>query len=288
MKKLGNFFKKAFTSITIMVVPHNRHRSVNLKIPLAGIVIPCLLAAVGGGYLFYLAVDGLAYKAQHDAMAEKVDFYAAQFNQWDSTITALKTVEGEFRQLFSLKSKDEVLENVDTSFIGSLEVPDLVDELKKTISTVEEIQDYLKTQKDIYVATPKGYPAPGRITSRYGNRKDPFSGETAFHSGIDISCKLGSAIRATADGVVSHSGWTNKSGYVVVIEHGCGFSTLYAHNKSNTVKIGTVVKRGDIIGYVGSTGKSTGPHVHYEVWKNGKTVDARKYVSGKSPATKEG
>ena len=282
MKKLARLFKKAFTSITIMVIPHDNHRPVNLKVPLAGIVIPFLLAAVGSGYLFYLAADGLEYKAQHYAMAEKVDFYSEQFNQWDSTVTALKTVEGEFRQLFSLESKDEVIENVDTSFIGSLEVPDLVDELKKTINTVEEIKDYLRTQKDIYVATPKGFPASGRITSPYGKRKDPFSGEIAFHSGIDISSKPGSPVRATADGVVSHSGWTNRSGYVVVIEHGCGFSTLYAHNKSNTVKIGTRVKRGDIIGYVGSTGKSTGPHVHYEVWKNGKTVNAQKYVPGKS------
>ena len=282
MKKLARFFKKAFTSVTIMVVPHDNHRSVNLKVPLAGIVILFLVAAVGSGYLFYLALDGLEYKAQHYAMTEKVDFYSEQFDQWDSTVTALKTVEGEFRQLFSLESKDEVLENVDTSFIGSLEVPDLVDELKKTIDNVEEIKDYLRTQKDIYVATPKGYPASGRITSPYGKRKDPFSGEIAFHSGIDISSKPGSPVRATADGVVSHSGWTNRSGYVVVIEHGCGFSTLYAHNKSNTVKIGTRVKRGDIIGYVGSTGKSTGPHVHYEVWKDRKTVNAQKYVSGNS------
>ncbi|MBN2320248.1 MAG: M23 family metallopeptidase [Acidobacteria bacterium] len=282
MKKLAHFFKKAFTSITIMVIPHDNHRSMNLKVPVAGIVVPLLLAAFGSGYLFYLAMDGLEYKALHYAMAEKVDFYSRQFNQWGSTVTALKTVEGEFRQLFSLESKDEVLENVDTSFIGSLEIPDLIDELKKTINTVEEIKDYLSTQKDIYVATPKGYPASGRISSPYGKRKDPFSGEIAFHSGIDISSKLGSPIRATADGVVSHSGWTNRSGFVIVIEHGCGFSTLYAHNKSNTVKIGTRVKRGDIIGYVGSTGKSTGPHVHYEVWKNRKTVDAQKYVSSKS------
>ena len=282
MKKLARFVNKAFSSITIMVIPHGNHRSRNLKVPVAGIVIPFLLAVVGGGYLFYLAIDGLEYKAQHNAMVEKVEFYSEQFDQWDTTVTALKTVEGEFRQLFSLESKDDVLENVDTSFIGSLEIPDLVDELEKTINTVEEIKDYLRTQKDIYMATPKGYPASGRITSGYGKRKDPFSGEMTFHSGLDISSKLGSPVRATADGVVSHSGWTNKSGFVVVIEHGCGFSTLYAHNKSNTVKIGAKVKRGDIIGYVGSTGKSTGPHVHYEVWKNRKTVDARKYVLGKS------
>jgi len=281
MKKIFYLIKKAFTSITIMVIPHDSHRSVNMKVPVIGILFAILLVGGGGGYLSWLAVSGLEYKAQHEDMAEKVEYFTEQFNQWESTATALKTVEAEFRQLFSYKTKDEVLENVDTSFIGSLEIPDLIEDLKKRIDTVEEIKDYLSTQKDIYLATPKGYPADGRITSGYGKRKDPFSGELKFHSGVDISSSLGSPVRATADGVVSHSGWTRMSGYVVVLEHGCGFSTLYAHNKSNNVKIGARVKRGDIIGYVGSTGKSTGPHVHYEVWKNRKTVNAKKYLSSR-------
>jgi len=265
-----------------MVIPHDNHKSWNLKVPVIGICATILLAVVGSGYLFCLAISGLKYKAQHYDMAGKVQFYAEQFSRWDSTVTALKTVENEFRQLLSYKTKDAVLENVDTSFTGSLEIPDLVDELKKTIDTVEEIKDYLRVQKDIYVATPKGYPASGRITSPFGKRKDPFNGEMVFHSGVDISSRLGSPVRATADGVVSHSGWTRNSGYVVVIEHGCGFSTLYAHNKSNKVKVGSSVKRGDIIGYVGSTGKSTGPHVHYEVWKEGNPVDAQKFIAQKS------
>lgn len=282
MKKIAYLIKKAFTSITIMVVPHDNHRSMNLKIPVAGIFATLLLAAVGSGYLFCLAISGLDYKEQHYEMADKVEFYSDQFEQWDSTVMALKTVEGEFRKLFSYDTKDDVLENVDTSFIGSLEIPDLVEELKKRIDTVEEIKDYLSVQKNIYLATPKGYPASGRISSSYGKRKDPFSGEMAFHSGVDISSKLGSPVQVTADGVVSHAGWTKRSGYVVVIEHGCGFRTLYAHNKSNKVKIGNRVKRGDVIGYVGSTGKSTGPHVHYEVWKNGRTVNAKSYLTQES------
>ncbi|MEJ2111153.1 MAG: M23 family metallopeptidase [Acidobacteriota bacterium] len=283
MKKLSYLIKQAFTSITIMVIPHDNHKSLNLKVPVIGIVAILLLSALGGGYLVYAALSGMEYKDQHKEMVRKVRFYTEQFKQWDSTVTALKTVEREFSQLFSsYKTRDEVLENVDTSFIGSLEAPDLIDEVKHAIDTVEEIKDFLKTQKDIYLATPKGYPVEGWVSSGYGKRKDPFSGEMAVHSGLDISARLGLPVRATADGVVSHSGWTNKSGYVVVLEHGCGFSTLYAHNKSNKVKVGTKVKRGDIIGYVGSTGKSTGPHVHYEVWKDGRTVDAKKYLSSNS------
>jgi murein DD-endopeptidase MepM/ murein hydrolase activator NlpD len=278
MRSIRTLFKKAFTSVTIMVIPHDNLRALNLKVPVVGLLVSILLATIGGGYVLSLAISGLEYKAQNWAMAEKVNFYSEQFCQWDSTLTALKTVESEFRQLFSLKSREEILENVDTSFIGSLDIPDLVLEVKKTIETVDEIKDYLRIQKDIYVATPSGYPVSGNITSDYGKRADPLSGETVFHSGIDISCSPGFPIRATADGVVSHSGWTQKSGYVVVLEHGCGFSTVYAHNKTNTVKIGRKVKRGDIIGYVGSTGKSTGPHVHYEVWKDGRNVDAQQYL----------
>ncbi len=278
MKIIRMWLKKVFTSVTIMVIPHASLRPLNLKLPAAGLIILILLAIIGGGYVSQLAISGLEYKAQHYAMTERLNYYSGQFYQWASTIVALKKVEDEFRELFSFKTKEEVLENVNTSFAGSLEIPDLIKELKRTIETVDEIKDYLRIQKDIYVATPRGFPVPGKITSFFGNRIDPISGEMEVHSGIDISTNLGSPIKATAHGVVSHSGWTQKSGFVVVLEHGCGFTTVYAHNKANTVKVGQKVKRGDIIGYVGSTGKSTGPHIHYEVWKDGRIVDPEKYT----------
>jgi murein DD-endopeptidase MepM/ murein hydrolase activator NlpD len=261
-----------------MVIPHDGFSSLNLKLPLAGFIGTIVLAAIGGIYVLALAIHSVEYKAQNSAMAEQVKYYSGQFSQWDSTVESLKAAEYRFRRLFSLSSKEEVLENVDSASIGTLEVPNLIAELKKTAETVEEIKDYLEAQRDIYVATPKGYPAAGSITSPYGKRVDPFSGKTVFHTGVDISCNSRTPVRATADGVVSHSGWTDHSGYVVILEHGCGFSTVYAHNSSNTVKVGARVKRGAVIGYVGSTGKSTGPHVHYEVWKNGKTVNALKFL----------
>ncbi len=278
MSSIRPLFKKAFASVTIMVIPHDSVKALNLKVSAVGLLVSIMLAMVGAGYVVSLAISGLVYRAQHQAMVEKVNFYSGQFYQWSSTAVALKTVEREFRRLFSLKSREDVLEQLDASSVGSLEIPDLIQELKKTTETVEEIKNYLHEQKDIYAATPRGHPVRGAITSGYGVRTDPLDGEKAFHSGVDISCSLGSPIQATADGVVSHSGWTVGSGNVVVLEHGCGFSTVYAHNKANAVKFGQRVRRGDIIGYVGSTGKSTGPHVHYEVWKNRKTVDARQYM----------
>lgn len=276
--------KKAFTPVTIMLIPHGNLNALNLRIPVVGLVVCLLMAMVGGGYIVRLAISSLEYRHEHQTMADKVKFYSERFSQWNSTMTALRKVESEFRKIFSLESKEDILRTVDVDnlFIGSIDSPDLEHELKKTIATVGEIKEYLAVQKDIFTATPLGYPADGNISSGYGKRTDPITGLMAFHSGIDISCGRGSDIRATADGVVSHSGWANQSGYVVVIEHGCGFSTVYAHNKSNAVKVGQTIKRGDIIGYVGSTGRSTGPHVHYEVWKDGKSINPYEYLKRRS------
>ena len=277
--------KKAFTSVTIMVIPHDGSRELNLKVPLACLLVSICLAMTGGAYVFSLAVNGLKLRTQNYAMTQKVKFYSEQFHQWNSTVLGLKTTENKFRQLFSFHSKDQVLENVEASSgvsVGSIEIFDLISNLKKTIGTVEEIKNYLSVQKDVYTATPKGYPVPGKITSPFGRRADPINGKLAFHSGVDFSIRQGTPIHCTADGVVSHSGWTEGTGYVVVLEHGCGFTTVYAHNQKNTVKLGQRVKRGSIIGYAGSTGKATGPHVHYEVWKNGKAVDAQPYLQRRS------
>jgi murein DD-endopeptidase MepM/ murein hydrolase activator NlpD len=171
---------------------------------------------------------------------------------------------------------------IETSYSGDIDIQNLMGEIQKTVERVDEIKDYLRIQKDVYMATPKGYPVEGNISSPYGRRDNPISGERAFHSGVDISATSGAPIRATADGVVSYSGWTQSSGNVVLIEHGCGFSTAYAHNRSNAVRVGQRMKRGEIVGYIGSTGKSTGPHVHYEVWEKGKRINPSKFLQGRS------
>jgi murein DD-endopeptidase MepM/ murein hydrolase activator NlpD len=281
MKNIRMFCKKAFASVTILVIPHDHVKTLNLKIPIAFLFVSILLAIIGGGYVVRLAVSGLEYKAQHRAMAAKVRYYSEQFYQWSSTVVALKTVENEFRNLVSLRSKEAVLEQADTSFQGSLEIPELVHELKKTIDSVSEIKNYLRIQKDMFVATPRGFPVSGNVSSTYGKREDPVTGEASFHSGFDISCPSGTPIRATADGIVSHSGWIAGSGNVVVLEHGCGYSTIYAHNTKNIVNVGQQVSKGEILAYSGSTGKSTGPHLHYEVWKDGRNINPQPFLTGR-------
>jgi murein DD-endopeptidase MepM/ murein hydrolase activator NlpD len=278
MNKIRLIIKKAFIPVTIMVIPHDTLKSLKVRIPSIAIFLSLLLSVVGGYHIYSLAINGLEYPA----LAEKVNFYNQQFSQWNSTASALKEAEEDFRKIFSLKSREKVLETIDTSYSGSVDMQNLMSELQKSVETVDEIKDYLRIQKDVYMATPKGYPIDGNVTSGYGKRLNPFSKMASFHTGMDISGSPGTCIQATASGIVSFSGWTLHSGYVVVLEHGLGFSTIYAHNKKNAVRVGQKVKRGDTIGYVGSTGQSTGPHVHYEVWQNGKNVNPQKFLQGRS------
>ena len=283
MRRARRILKKAFASVTVMVIPHDHVRTLNLKVPVVFLVSTVLLALVGTGYLVNMTVKGIRYRAQNRNLYANVQYYEDQFSQVKDTLEAVKSTNDEFKQLFSLDSKEEVLEAAaDMDFTGSLELPGLIEELQKARQDVEVIRDYLRVQKDVYVSTPKGYPVSDyRITSPYGRRYDPMGNGMKFHSGVDLACSQGTPIYATADGIVSHSGWTQDSGNVVVLEHGLGFSTIYAHNKSNAVKVGDKVRRGEVVGYVGATGRTTGPHVHYEVLKKGKNVNPAPYLEGK-------
>ncbi|GAB4485421.1 MAG: M23 family metallopeptidase [Thermodesulfovibrionales bacterium] len=278
MQKLRLFLKKAFTPITIMLVPHGNVRPFSLKVPSIGIVFSVIMWVIGTVYVFSVAIDAIEYHR----MKASLDYYSGQFTELRSTITSLKHAEMEFRKLFSVKDKQKVIENVDTSDNGSIDMEALKSQIKTTMESVGEIKDYLRQQKNIYLSTPMGWPTSGNITSDYGSRIHPTSGKDDFHSGIDIAADPGTPVRATADGIVSFSDWSGGSGNLVAIEHGFGYSTYYAHNKLLNVRVGQKVKRGDVIGYVGSTGNSTGPHVHYEVWQDGKILNPSKFLNRRS------
>jgi len=278
MHKVKRFVKKAFTPITIMVVPHSKTSPINVKVPFIGIFTSLILCCFGIVYVISIAVDTFEYYKTK----EELNYYTQQFTELNATISALKKAENEFKRLFSLGSKEKVLENVDTSDSGSIDMETLKQQIRITIESVGEIREYLKTERDTYVATPKGFPVSGDISSPYGNRQHPRSGRADFHSGIDISTSPGNPVKATADGIVSFAGWSGGSGNLVVLEHGHGFSTFYAHNRKVNVRVGEKVKRGDVIANAGSTGNSTGPHVHYEIWKDGKPVNPINYMRGRA------
>lgn len=117
-----------------------------------------------------------------------------------------------------------------------------------------------------------------RINSRYGRRQDPITKRLRHHSGVDITADYGAPIVTTADGVVSYSAYDQYLGNLVKVDHGYGLETWYGHMSKRLVSKGDKVFRGDPLGRVGSTGKSTGPHIHYEVHMNGKTVDPKNYI----------
>jgi murein DD-endopeptidase MepM/ murein hydrolase activator NlpD len=128
-------------------------------------------------------------------------------------------------------------------------------------------------------AVPAGRPVlRGWLSSRYGSRTDPFTGKRAWHQGIDFAGSDGDEIIAVASGVVSWSGERTGYGTLVEIAHGDGLVTRYGHNRENRVEVGDLVRQGDVIAFMGNSGRSTGPHVHFEIFKHGRAVDPSSYV----------
>ncbi len=136
--------------------------------------------------------------------------------------------------------------------------------------------NYIKKIKKM----PLGYPMKGKLTSRFGRRSDPINHKLAFHAGIDIKGTIGRKIEATADGVVTKASYDkNGFGHYVILRHGNGYKTVFGHMSKKLVKKGDKVRRGQTIGLMGNTGRSTGPHLHYEVRYKGKSINPEKYLS---------
>jgi murein DD-endopeptidase MepM/ murein hydrolase activator NlpD len=133
-------------------------------------------------------------------------------------------------------------------------------------SRLASVRTGVERRQALAAATPSIWPVPGWLSSAYGNRLDPFTRDSSFHPGLDISAGQGQRVVATADGIVSHAAFSGAYGNLVVIDHGFEISTKYGHLSRFAVMSGQQVRRGDVIGYVGSTGRSTNPHLHYEVW----------------------
>ena len=142
----------------------------------------------------------------------------------------------------------------------------------------ESLLKYLEDQQNLLASTPAIRPVSGWTSSRFGYRISPFTGLREFHKGLDIATRIGTPIIATADGVVTFAGRKGLLGKMIIIDHGHGMVTRYAHLQKTLKKRGEAVKRGDTIALVGNTGRSTGPHLHYEVRLNGIPVNPEKYI----------
>lgn len=303
MKNLARFFKNAAKPVSIFIIPHNGMSSVRFNLPVIFLLIfgvSWTLLTVWAGYIAGQHFDYYVTKADNKILRTKMAYVSEQVEQGMAYLEMTKRTDNqlrkvlgmdpaafageegvggpqksdlaEFRKLLDAKAS-EIKETTLNNSIKRME-----EESRKRLSSYNEITLYLADRHNGARATPSIWPTAGRITSPFGYRVAPLENASDYHTGIDIANEAGTPIYASADGVVRHSGWAQGYGMCEVLDHGFGYSTLYGHMSELLVKEGTPVKRGQIIGRMGSTGTSTGNHLHYEVWTGGVPRDPMKYL----------
>jgi murein DD-endopeptidase MepM/ murein hydrolase activator NlpD len=282
---------------TILIIPEGSHkvRRLNLRrnllVSALGVLLLCFLA------VSFLAVDYFRtnldrhevhrLKVQNRAQQQQLQRLAAGIEDLQKEMVVLAQNDAKVRVLAQLsKPKSDTLTGVggppeeNTDRFSDLQKQ--IDQVRQAIElrreSQEEIQGFLNDQRSLLAAKPKGWPVKGWMTSGFGMRISPFSGQRKMHEGLDIAARTGTPIFASADGIVSRAETAPGYGKLIVIDHGYGFKTYYGHNSKFFVKVGQRIKRGDRIAAVGSTGSSTGSHVHYEVRRNGVPLNPRKYL----------
>ncbi|MBT11308.1 MAG: hypothetical protein CMI02_04645 [Oceanospirillaceae bacterium] len=206
-----------------------------------------------------------------DALGERlVDVSALNTEEFDFSVEpAVGGPAGTLGEAYQAPEIKEVLN----------ELAERIDSREQQLEVLDDLMLANKLNADTFVA---GRPIKkGWMSSRYGKRTDPFTGRLAWHAGVDFAGKMGADIVAVASGVVTWAGPRYGYGRLVEINHGNGYKTRYAHCKELNVAVGDVVRKGDVVALMGSSGRSTGPHVHFEVYKNGRTVDPAAYIHRK-------
>jgi len=315
MKIKSRFWKNGFA--TLMFIPQQTRKIYKINIPYIflrlGVVFCVLLLA----FITIMALDyinvlrgmsenkklrGENFKLrrelsqiknkveQMDQSLERVRNYAKklQFLTGQNNKNLKDTEKGQERTPATSKNKADNLLDPDFSLNlknenSEFDLGEHIDNITSiSIQTEYELmalQTYLLSRTAMLASTPSLIPTNGYISSYFGYRRHPFDGVYRLHSGIDIVADIGTPIRAPADGTVSFSGYKTGYGEVVVIDHGYGIHTLFAHNSLNYVTKGEKVKRGQIIARVGETGITTGPHLHYEVRKNGRAINPLPFIT---------
>jgi murein DD-endopeptidase MepM/ murein hydrolase activator NlpD len=220
------------------------------------------------------------------------DYYAKRLGQLQAEsirLTALTEKLAEIAgvdvtefQLNTVPAQGGIDENGEslTPELFKIEMSQLTSRFTEQNKQLATIQKLFLTRDSITSAIPQGRPiAGGWLSSSYGYRIDPFNGKKTFHSGIDFAAKEGTNVNAVADGIVSFIGERSGYGELIELDHGNGYVTRYAHNEKIIVKTGDRIKKGEAIALLGSTGRSTGPHVHFEVLLEGTKIDPYKFVN---------
>lgn len=302
--RIKSYFKAyAKKKITLTLTPHDGEKSLHFKLNLCvlhGILLG--LAALVGWALFLTGqdVDYQLARYNDQRLRAGMQQIADELRVNRQTLSNMAGVDSQFRKLLKLGNRNAVLKytgmggptEADSSQFSKL-LEEKNDELMTKIqdglqqtnqeasrqeASFKQISFFLDKQRSILAATPSIWPVKGWVTSGFGKRVNPLTGKPGMHMGVDIANEVNTPIRATADGLVTYAGWESGYGRVVVIEHGYGFSTRYGHCNRLNVGVGDEVTRGEVIGYMGTTGMSTGSHCHYEVRIHGIPVNPMPYL----------
>ncbi len=255
---------------TIIFVPHARARFRKFTVSTR------LLAAVGAGVFALLACSvsfGWAYLSTAREDRQYRQTIAENARLRTSTQTLERRLAGLSREIEQFEDRTRRLAIVaglpreDAGQGGPLERTDPISPERRgaIAARLDALENQLARREAVTSSTPTVAPVRGLLNSGFGSRSDPFTGSPAFHTGLDISTRRREPVLATAGGTVARSGWSGDYGNVVEIDHPTGYRTVYGHLDVILARAGQTVKRGDQIGLVGSTGRSTGPHLHYEV-----------------------
>jgi septal ring factor EnvC (AmiA/AmiB activator) len=232
-------------------------------------------------------------KVQIEGLAEKVNNIAVnmdELRQLDKQIRVLANVEdrrsagqilgigGSQGSENRIAARMEADQKILMANIGK-NVEQLTEDATEQRRSYNELLRFLKEQKSMRDATPSVWPVKGWVTSEFGSRTSPMGSDREFHKGIDIATKMGVPIVTPADGIAAEVAYDRGMGHMIRINHSHGMLTLYGHLMKSAVKEGSFVKKGTVIGYIGTSGRSTGSHLHYSVFLNGVPVNPRKYLN---------
>jgi murein DD-endopeptidase MepM/ murein hydrolase activator NlpD len=284
---------------TFIVVPHAkaRFRKFQVSVRLTkwvlgttavlGVALVALLAHYG--WISVQVVELKRLRTENRALATKAQAYEQNAAKLQAKVLALQNTVTKLGMMAGLEKSlpDPQLGGVGgisslETTAPSIDVAQSMRSLDQTVRHLAEkstrLEEVFEDQKVLLASTPSVWPVRGYLSAGFGNRVDPFTGLRDFHPGIDISTPIGTKVHAPADGVVIFCGAKGGYGNALVVDHGYGVVTRYAHLDAYNVKPGQRVRRGDVIAFVGNTGRSTAPHLHYEVWVNDRTLNPIQYI----------
>ncbi len=280
---------------TVFILPHANARFRKLHVSRNFVVaIAALALAIGGSaawmpHLFFrsraLADHAVAVEQENKKLRDDKTRYEAALAEMGEHLASVESVAGKLAQAVGLKDlpSERPSGGVGTtpgarSEMFGEESAALQKRMDNLDTSFDRLEQAWGERLKVLASTPSLAPVSGFFSDGFGWRRDPIDGSREFHKGVDIVAPNGTPVRASADGLVTAAGRMAGYGSMVHLVHGYGMGTRYGHLSRVMVTPGQRVKRGDIIGYVGSTGRSTGPHLHYEVFRAGNQVDPRKYL----------